>query len=124
MQEQISFETLPVLNLQTVESIRKISSNSTHDVLTNLIQIFLEDSPKRITSILNAANNKNSKVFYESAHSFRSSSASIGAERLSKLCQFLEQNGRSGIIPEPYWCNVQLHKKYSEVEAKLLLLLP
>ena len=124
MQKQILFETLPVLNLQTVESIRKISSNNAHDVLTNLVQIFLEDSPKRITSILDAANNNNPKAFYESAHSFRSSSASIGAERLSKLCQFLEQQGRSGIIPEPHWCDVQLQEKYSEAQAKLLLLLP
>lgn len=120
MQELLSLKDLPVIDLQTVESIRKISK--TQNLLANLVKIFLEDSPKRITEILDAVNNNNLKSFYQASHSLRSSSANIGAERLSKLCRFLENQGRSEIMPDLENLKSQLLKEYNSAKDNLLFL--
>ena len=61
------------------------------DLMMQIIEIFLSDSPSKIESIRAGFAQGNAKKIADVAHSFKSSSASLGAHRLSELCSLLEE---------------------------------
>jgi signal transduction histidine kinase/DNA-binding response OmpR family regulator/pSer/pThr/pTyr-binding forkhead associated (FHA) protein/HPt (histidine-containing phosphotransfer) domain-containing protein len=85
-----------VLDRRVLKSIRNMAGTKAESLVAELIAIYLEDSPQLLHLIREAVLTDNPDSLRRSAHTLRSSSASLGSINLSKLCKELENLGRSG----------------------------
>lgn len=113
-------DTIPVLNLLVLDSIRELAGGAASDFLAELVDDFLADAPRSIERILAAVTKQDATALAQAAHSLRSSSANLGAERLSKLCEMLETAGREGMMPDLKWCQHATHSEFGSARSRLL----
>lgn len=66
------------------------------DEFLELLEVYLEDSPKAVASLEQAASNNDLRALVAPAHSLKSTSANLGATRLSELAKALEHGARTG----------------------------
>lgn len=66
------------------------------EFLIELIDAYLEDAPDRVAQLRGAFNVGNMENVIHEAHTLKSSSANIGAMRLSALAKQMELAGRNG----------------------------
>jgi HPt (histidine-containing phosphotransfer) domain-containing protein len=68
------------------------------EFLDELVQTYLEDAVVQLESMWAAADAGSAEDMVRPAHSLKSNSASMGAERLSEQCRALEADARSGTV--------------------------
>jgi HPt (histidine-containing phosphotransfer) domain-containing protein len=66
------------------------------DFLVELIEVYLEDTPNRVAQMHQAFQGGDAETLIREAHTLKSSSANLGAMRLSALAKQMELAGRSG----------------------------
>jgi HPt (histidine-containing phosphotransfer) domain-containing protein len=66
------------------------------DFLVELIEVYLEDTPNRVAQMHQAFQGGDADTLIREAHTLKSSSANLGAMRLSALAKQMELAGRSG----------------------------
>ena len=92
------------INRNTLDEYIEEMGESGKDSLSRLIDVFLSTSPKILGDIQLALSNLDYQKLNRAFHSLKSSSAIVGADRLSALCLDLEQQTRyvlqSGSAPE------------------------
>ena len=76
-------------------SVQKMIGTSL-DLYKSLVDVFTEESISQMSSIENAITNKDSASLNNSAHSFKSSLAILGALDASSMSEQLEMIGKSG----------------------------
>jgi HPt (histidine-containing phosphotransfer) domain-containing protein len=81
---------LEVIDLEIIRQICQYCDEKHGDTLVELIGLFLELTPKRIEHLKQALAKKDWHVVSKDAHSLKSSSANIGAKKLSSVCRKLE----------------------------------
>ena len=86
------------LDPKVLQDFRNAMGDSADEFLAELIDAYLEDSPNLLQQMREAIAPGNFKAMKDAAHTLKSSSASLGAIALSKLCQQLENVGRSPSI--------------------------
>jgi signal transduction histidine kinase/DNA-binding response OmpR family regulator len=89
-------EDAPVLDRSVLDRIRALQQPNAPSVLAQVIDIYLEDSPEMIEALKQALDGSDMAALIETAHSLKSSSANLGASRLSSLCKELELRGKTG----------------------------
>lgn len=122
MDLSIMDEAIPCLNYQTLDGIQQMLGNDSFDVLVEVINTYLTESPGIIEALTNAIIQDNDGAIVEAAHKLRSSSSCLGLERLVYLCEMLEKHGRGhiSITPEDYKPHLQL--EYDAATAALIAL--
>jgi HPt (histidine-containing phosphotransfer) domain-containing protein len=81
-------------------SLRELQEIDEPDIVIEVCGLFLKYSPDKISAIETAVKNNDSKALQAAAHSLKSSSAYIGALRVSSISSDLEEMGSSGKIDE------------------------
>lgn len=66
------------------------------DFLIELIDVYLDDTPARLTQLQRALDNGDAETLSREAHTLKSSSANVGAMTLSAMAQRIEHAGRAG----------------------------
>jgi CheY-like chemotaxis protein/HPt (histidine-containing phosphotransfer) domain-containing protein len=90
------------------------------DEFTELVRVYLEDTPKAVTRLEQAAEQRNRDGIIAPSHSLKSTSANLGAVRLSELAKRLEHGARSGEIgSDPMILVSELKREYALVAAAL-----
>ncbi len=87
-----------VLDQSVLASLRQLQDEGDPDIVAEVGGLFLQHSPDKVKAILEAAEKRDAKALQLAAHSLKSSSAYIGAMRLSGLAKELEMMGRSGAL--------------------------
>ena len=77
-----------MLDHKTFQELREMVSND--DVLVEIIDRYLEESPMLLQTLAEAVSRRDVAVWQQSAHTLKSTSALLGAKSLSQLCQELE----------------------------------
>ena len=85
----------------------------------SLIRIYLEDSPKLLQQIQSALSIQDCSALINPAHTLKSSSANLGAIRLSNVAALFEKNARAGNIDEPNKEANNLLKEFNSVVVAL-----
>jgi HPt (histidine-containing phosphotransfer) domain-containing protein len=85
------------IDMATFEELKQMSGA---DFIGELIDTYLEDAPQLISDMKSSLNSKDADVFRRAAHSFKSNSATFGANRLSLLAKELETLGRENRLSE------------------------
>ncbi len=88
----------PVLEYKTLEGIRCLQSEGEEDILSRIIALFLEDTPKQLAGLHQAIGDQDAITVRSIAHSLKSSSANLGALRLSGFFKELEEKGRTNTL--------------------------
>jgi two-component system, sensor histidine kinase and response regulator len=78
-----------------LDGYRALQDEGQPDVVTEFIDVFLEDLPSRVARIAAAVAAQNPQEIRSAAHALKGSAASIGAVRLSSLAGDLEAIGRA-----------------------------
>ena len=82
------------LDPRALAQIRALQRTGQPSVLGKVIGLYLESSPVLLQRLRDAVAAGDGEALRQAAHSFKSSSANLGATRLAALCKELEQQGR------------------------------
>ncbi|HSE12064.1 MAG TPA: ATP-binding protein, partial [Rudaea sp.] len=93
------------------------------DEFPDLVRVYLEDTPKNVALLEVAARQRSIEGIIAPSHSLKSTSANLGALRLSELAKRLEHGARSGELTEPLILVGELKREYQQVAAALTELL-
>ena len=89
------------------------------ELLAEMIDCYLEDAPKRLRAIAAAMARADAPELRLAAHTLKSSSATLGAKTLSKICQELELAAKNGKIEGEADKVPQLEAEFERVKAAL-----
>ncbi|HUI39407.1 MAG TPA: Hpt domain-containing protein [Methanothrix sp.] len=83
------------IDRSVLASLQELQDEGEPDIVVEVAELFIKHAPDKLLAIEKAAENADAKGMQIAAHSLKSSSAYIGAMRLSAMCKELEQAGRS-----------------------------
>jgi signal transduction histidine kinase/pSer/pThr/pTyr-binding forkhead associated (FHA) protein/HPt (histidine-containing phosphotransfer) domain-containing protein/ActR/RegA family two-component response regulator len=112
---------LPVLDLKILDGIRQMGGNKGAQILTKIIQQYLNDAPQKLQDIKDAIANADPEALRQAVHSIRSSSANLGAINFANICKELENLARSGTTNGSIDRLVPLEAEYARVIEALQL---
>ena len=84
-----------VLDQSVLASLRELQEAGDPDIVAEVGGLFIKHSPEKVDAIMQSVEKDDAKGLQLAAHSMKSSSAYIGAMRLSTLAKELEMTGRS-----------------------------
>ncbi len=94
---------LPLIDPEAIENLRALNPGDNDEFLKEIISIYLEDTPQRITELEASLTAGDVGVFTRAAHSIKGSSSNLGAMRLRAIAETIEheskKNGLAGIEP-------------------------
>jgi len=107
------------LDRSVLASLRELQDDGDPDIVAEVGGLFLEHSPQKIAAILKAVENGEAKGLQTAAHSLKSSSAYVGAMRLSELSRELEMMGRSQVMDGAEEKAERLNREYKQIMMEL-----
>ena len=116
-QERI--EPIEAIDSSILASLRELQGEGEPDIVKEIGGLFIKYSPDKISAIEKAAEEEDSKALLVAAHSLKSSSAYIGAMRLSAICKELEEMGRTGNLEQATDKAKELKAEYERVRTSL-----
>ncbi|GAB4259127.1 MAG: hypothetical protein Kow0065_09030 [Methylomicrobium sp.] len=86
----------PTIDEAALQRILELSPERSPALLNKIISIFLETAPTQIQTIQTAYPQKDMELIRKTAHSLKSSSANLGADRLATECGKIEKLAEQG----------------------------
>lgn len=86
------------IDRSVLASLQELQDEGEPDIVVEVSGLFIKHAPEKLLAIEKAAEIGDAKAMQIAAHSLKSSSAYVGALRLSAMCKELEQAGRSGTV--------------------------
>ncbi len=108
-----------VLDQSVLASLRELQEVGEPDILEEVGGLFLKHAPDKISAIETAVSQKDAKGLQVAAHSLKSSSAYVGAMKLSSLSKDLEMMGRSGELEGAFEKSQMMKEEYQRVKIAL-----
>ncbi len=99
-----------VLDRQVLSQLRELESADDPDLLSRVLKLYLDESPKLLTKLKQAVLQKNARDIELASHTLKSSSANIGATLLAGLCGEISLAARAS---DTHRCN----QVFAEIEA-------
>jgi histidine phosphotransfer protein HptB len=107
---------MPVIDEKTFDELKQMSGA---EFINELIDTFLEDSPKLIEEMESALKLNNMDSFRRAAHSLKSNAATFGANELFALAKELEMLGKENKLTETGDRLKALQESYESVREEL-----
>jgi len=89
-------EAEPVLAEDAVQRLLDMARSGGAQILESILGVYLEESPTVIARLQQGLEEGDREQVVDAAHSLKSSSANVGAMRLSGICREIEQRGTAG----------------------------
>ncbi|AUT04353.1 histidine kinase [Nostoc sp. CENA543] len=112
-----------VIDLKTIAYLRQIGGNEADNMIAEVIQIYLEDTPATVQQIKDALAAGERDKLKKASHALRSPSVSIGALNLGKLCANIEDVADKQTLEQLSSLVDQLEREYNNVVNALQFLL-
>lgn len=109
----------PVLDPNAIEALRAVSPDDGGEFFRELVDIFLQDTPRRIAEIECALAAKNAPDLTRAAHSIKGSSSNFGAKDLHDLALRMEQSGKEQAYPAVQDLLPAMQTEFSRVKSAL-----
>ncbi|HEY9708565.1 MAG TPA: response regulator, partial [Oculatellaceae cyanobacterium] len=107
------------IDTSVLQAFRNTMGPNADQFLAQLIEIYLEETPSLLQVMDTAQAQSDATAIKESAHTLKSSSASLGAITLSNLCEQLENLGNSQTTPESLEIISHIEAEYARVKVAL-----
>lgn len=102
-----------------LEMIRSLPGNRGKEVLRKVVDLYLASTPTLLQTMKEAESGGDAEKLKAAAHSFKSSSANLGAMRLADVCKELEALGRQGSTEGALPLLVRVEEEYRVVREAL-----
>jgi len=86
------------LDYAALKNIRALQREGAPDIVARVVSQYLEDAPRLLYAMREAVPTGNMGELRTAAHSLKSSSANVGANRLAELCKHIEMKARQNTI--------------------------
>ena len=106
-----------LIDPNALDLIRSLQPEAGDELLAQLIGIYLEDAPKHIVAMRAATQHSDVDALRVAAHTLKSSSAQLGALRLSESCRTLEQRARSKQVDDAALLVSDVEREFAQVRA-------
>jgi HPt (histidine-containing phosphotransfer) domain-containing protein len=116
--------TPPVLVAEALEALGELVGAADPTLVPDIVATFLTDGRARLEALAAAAADDDHEAFRSIAHTLKSSSAHIGALRLSSVCAAIEALVDQGRVDEARARTREAQQSYEEVAAELRELYP
>ena len=91
----------PAIDVRALDNIRKLQQPGAPDLLERIVALYLHDVPKLVHSMREAIAAGDGIALQRAAHTLKSSSATLGAFHLAKLCNEMEVQARDKHLVDP-----------------------
>jgi PAS domain S-box-containing protein len=108
-----------VLDRQVLDQLGALRQNGKADLLARTINLYLEESPKLMQKLKQAAAANDAPGIVRSAHSLKSSSANVGATMLSRYCGDIEASARRADTEEARRIFADIEVEHGRVQSAL-----
>ena len=108
-----------VLDRAVMATLRQLTTPGEPDVLTEVLQLFLQEVPLRMDRLRIAYAAGNIEEVYRAAHSLKGSAGNIGAQRFMGVCRQLDEMGRAGDLTNAAPLVAALGLEYETVAAEI-----
>jgi histidine phosphotransfer protein HptB len=85
---------LPPIDLDAIDNLRDLNPGDGGEFLREIVNIYLEDTPKRLDDMKLALAKGDLAGFTRAAHTIKGSSANVGAQVLKSVAERLEYQSR------------------------------
>ncbi len=109
----------PVLDASVIEKLRSLQHRTKRDVLSETVRLYYESSKTSLDALRAAVRAGDVTGIRDAAHSLKSSSYLVGANRLSDLCRRLEEQARRNRIDSSNELLERVEPEYETVRACL-----
>jgi signal transduction histidine kinase/DNA-binding response OmpR family regulator len=90
----------PTLDQSALESLRELERQGADGLVRRVVSRFLERAPQMLESLKAAVPSGDAETIHRTAHSLKSSSATVGARRMATCCQRIESLTANGQLSE------------------------
>ncbi len=108
-----------VLDRATLQNLREMMGTDADEGMVELLDCYLTETPKLLQTIRDALAADDAIVFNRATHTLKSSSASLGAMTLAKLCQAMEASSQHGLLSQDMAQMQPLEAAYEHVKLAL-----
>ncbi len=108
-----------VLNQALLDQIRSLDPSGGDEITRKIMRAFLDSSEGYMQGIEDAIVNKDAESLRRFAHTLKSSSANIGAEKLSELFKQLEKYGHAGELTHVNALHEDMRQHYQQVISEV-----
>jgi PAS domain S-box-containing protein len=91
-------DSAEVIDLRVIAELRGLRSATDPEFFNHLIDLFIEETPRRLAAIGTAIEGSDAATLAQQAHALKGSCAQLGARRMAGLCGILEEQGRAGSV--------------------------
>jgi CheY-like chemotaxis protein/HPt (histidine-containing phosphotransfer) domain-containing protein len=109
---------------KALDNIRALQRKGAPDIVSKVIHIYLKESPKFLQTLRGAVSAQDAAALQKAAHSFKSSSANVGAAGLFELCRDMEAMGRENKPENAAPLLSDIEAEYETVQVALTEQLP
>jgi HPt (histidine-containing phosphotransfer) domain-containing protein len=92
-------EALPLLDLEVVAALREATGDD-QEFIADLVRTYVEEGASHLAQMDAAIAVDDVAALVRPAHTMKSSSASLGAMRLSEVCRDIEDAARRGLADD------------------------
>jgi HPt (histidine-containing phosphotransfer) domain-containing protein len=108
-----------VIDRSVLASLRELQDEGDPNIVAEVGGLFIKHSPEKVNAIMRSVESGDAKGLHIAAHSLKSSSAYVGALRLSALARELELMGRSNSLEGAYELAQRLKTEFMQVMIAL-----
>jgi len=109
-----------LLDESVIADLREMPPTNGVSMLRELIDLYIESAPTRVTQIVQSAEDPKKLAFH--AHALKSMSLNMGAKRIIDLAQRLENLGNSGKVTGAMQIIQELETVFTQTKVQLLVL--
>ena len=108
-----------VIDHLALDNIRALQQPGAPPLLEKIVKLYIEDAPRLVRSMREAAASADHATLRLAAHSLKSASANIGAVNVAKLSKQLEAEARAGSVDN---ATAQINQVEAQLKAVELAL--
>ncbi len=111
--------TTVVIDTRAIEDLRALNPGDNDEFLREIVGIFLEDTPQRITELEESLAAADISKFTRAAHSIKGSSSNLGAVALRAVAEELEHRSRTQGLADAPAAIAQIKTEFARAQAEL-----
>ncbi len=111
--------TPPAVDPSALEALRALQAPGAPDIRERVIGLYLQQTPQQLSELRSALDRRETSAVARAAHTVKSSSANVGAVRLSALCRELESVAGEKDAPDVGPRVNAIEAEYARVEREL-----
>lgn len=108
-----------VLDPQAIENLRALSPDTDNSFIRELIEIYLQDTPARISDLNKAIAESDAAAAVRAAHTIKGSSGNFGARQLVARALEIETQAKTGNLLSIAALIPSLNDEFAQVAAAL-----